>query len=411
MKVKNLQLKLSFLLLLIFELSTRIFYLDGLSIFKIVITVLVWCSFGIALFQYVKKHKILHKNIPAFTVVVLILLLGWNILGVLRSILTRDGSMITIIGNVFTSLSLLVPFVIIFSISNRSIKMMNDLFVRLMLVGIPLFLVFYILSGGSATQTQLQISFLLLQPIVFLILLLPFQNKKIVLLVLLAVILLFYISSKTSIRTMMIREILHFLALFAVYLVQRFRVKIILVLALFSIITPFVLLQQGIVTGESPFEKYLSKSSDDEYSVDTRTFLYKEVYIDLIDTNRMLIGKGANGRYYSDYFSTVEGDSPIRLNIEVGVLGILLKGGIIALLLNLILFISAIYLAFFRSNNTLVISLGFILLVHTVLLFVENVISYSTYNFTIWFFVGICFSNKFRRLTDDQIKKILNNKV
>jgi len=122
----------------------------------------------------------------------------------------------------------------------------------------------------------------------------------------------------------------------------------------------------------------------------------------------MIIGKGANGRYYSDYFSTVEGDSPIRLNIEVGFLGLLLKGGMIAVILNLMLLIIAIYHAFFKSKNIFIVSIGFILLVHTILLFVENVISYSNYNFIIWYFIGICLSQKIRMLNNNQIKVILN---
>ena len=345
MKARTIYLKLSLAFLLFYELVIRIFYLDGLSILKILITILIWGSFGIALSEYIKKHKVLHKNIPKIAVVFLILLFSWNFIGILTSILTRDGTIITIIGNAFTSLSLLIPFVLIFSINPHNIKALNSFFINLVLTSIPLFTIFYILGGGSLSHTQLQITFLFLQPVVFLILFLPFQHKKIKLLIILGVILLFYVSSKASIRTMMIRELIHFVALFAVYLVQRFRVKMILVLAFFAIVTPFILLQQGITTGESPFEKYFSSSSEDEYSVDTRTFLYKEVYLDLVETNKMIIGKGANGRYYSDYFSAQEGDSPIRLNIEVGVLGILLKGGIIALIINLFLFLSAIYLS------------------------------------------------------------------
>lgn len=410
MKTKNLHLKISILALLIYEISTTAFHLDGVSIFKLAVTALVWVSFGLAFYEFIKKHKILFKNIPTIAVLILILLLSWNFISILRSILTRDGSIITIIGNVFTSLSILIPFAIIYTVDNGSLKTINSYFLKYMLAGIPLFIILYLISGGSPSESQLRLSFILLQPVVFLIALLPFQHKKAKILILLGVALLFYVSSRASIRTMMIREILHFGVLLAVYLLHKFQFKFILVFSFLALLVPILLLQQGMVTGESPFEKYFSSSSDDEYSVDTRTFLYKEVYLDLIDNNRMIIGKGANGRYYSDYFSTVQGDSPIRLNIEVGFLGILLKGGMISVVLNLMLLIIAIYYAFFKSKNIFVISIGFILVVHVMLLFVENVISYSTYNFIIWYFIGICLSKTTRTLTNKQIKVILNTK-
>lgn len=175
-----------------------------------------------------------------------------------------------------------------------------------------------------------------------------------------------------------------------------------------TLLLPFILVQQSIVTGESAIKKYLSSSSDDDLSIDTRTFIYIELYADLVENGKLLVGKGANGRYYSDYFSEVEGDSEIRLNIEVGVLGLLLKGGFLAVVFNLIIFILAIWFAFFRSNNSYVVGLGFILIVHVVLFFLENIINYSSYNFYIWLVIGLCLSNNIRDLNNRQIEKILS---
>ena len=64
----------------------------------------------------------------------------------------------------------------------------------------------------------------------------------------------------------------------------------------------------------------------------------------------------------------------------------------------------AIYSAFFKSNNLYLVTVGFLLFIHTLLLFVENLVSYNTYNFCIWFFVGVCLSNDLRGLSNEDIK-------
>ena len=164
---------------------------------------------------------------------------------------------------------------------------------------------------------------------------------------------------------------------------------------------------QGITTGESPLESYLSSSIDSDLQTDTRTFLYKELYSDLEENNQLLIGKGANGSYYSDYFSNAPEESAFRNNIEVGVLGMLLKGGLISVFLNLTLLVIAIFLSFFRSNNTFVTAVGFILIAHTILLFIENYYSYSSYNYAIWFFIGVCLSKDTRQMNNLDISNAL----
>ena len=195
-----------------------------------------------------------------------------------------------------------------------------------------------------------------------------------------------------------------------VLLHQRFKKKWLLFLPLISLLTPIVLLQQGMATWVSPFEKYLSFSDDDNLSTDTRTFLYNELYSDLVNNNKLVIGKGATGKYYSEYFSNFDGDSSLRINVEVGILSVLLKGGLIALALHLAILFTAVFYSFFRSNNTYVVGAGFIVLVHTLLMFIENIIIYNTYNFLIWFFVGLCLSKEVRQMSNSQIMNLLKQR-
>jgi len=88
-------------------------------------------------------------------------------------------------------------------------------------------------------------------------------------------------------------------------------------------------------------------------------------------------------------------------------LGMLLKGGFISVFLNLCLLVIAIFLSFFRANNTFVTAAGFILIAHTILLFIENYYNYSGYNYAIWFFIGVCLSKEIRQMNNTEIRLIL----
>lgn len=384
-----------------------VFQLDGLSLGKLLLTGLVWVSFFMAFSEYAKKLKSLKKRFPWFAYLCLSLLVGWNLIGIVRSIATGDGTVTTLLGNVFTSLALLLPFVIVFSAKSANIGVMHRYFITVLKVAAPVLFIFFISTGGSPTVIQVRMLLVLFLPAAFLIPILPFTKKKERILIILSAILLGYAGMLYGQRTMLIREISLVLGLFAVYLYGRYRFRWVLPIAFLALLLPGILLYQGITTGESPIETYLSSSLDSDLKTDTRTFLYKELYADLEGNNQLFIGKGANGSYYSDYFSSAPEESAYRNNIEVGVLGMLLKGGFISVFLNLCLLIIAIFMAFFRANNTFVTAVGFILIAHTILLFIENYYSYSGYNYAIWFFIGVCLSKEIRQMNNSQIKLML----
>ena len=411
MKGENLKFLISLVALLIYELGMIVFHFNGLSIFKIILTLFVWISFCVAFLYYLRRYKVLKRSIPRLAHVTLVLLLVWNLFNIIRSIYYDVGTLTTVFGNVYTCLSLLVPFVIIFSINKFSIKNIQAYFLILLKTGLIAFFIFFIFNvGGNFNTVQIHILLLLLLPVIFLITVLPYQKKKNTLLILISMPILLYAASLYGVRTMAIRVVLLFACLIAVYLYGQVNWKWVLPLSCLVLLLPFILIQQSVATGESAITKYLSGSTDDDLSIDTRTFIYTELFADLVSNDQLLIGKGANGRYYSEYFSTQEGDSDIRLNIEVGALGLLLKGGFIAVVLNLFLLILAVFYAFFQSKNYYVIGIGFLLLVHFILLFIENIIVYSSYNYFTWFFIGICLSKPIRNLKNSEINFILNSK-
>jgi len=214
-----------------------------------------------------------------------------------------------------------------------------------------------------------------------------------------------------GVRTMMLREFLLFICLFGAYLYSKFKIKSILRLSFLVLIVPIILFQYSIETGESAFEILGFQEAESDLSTDTRTFLYKEVFSDLIDTNQLLVGKGANGRYFSEFFTNDLGIIADRESVEVGILAILLKGGLIAVFLYLAILFLAIYYAFFKSNNSYVVGLGLMLTLYVVLLFIENILNYSSYNLWLWFFIGICLSKKIRIMNNREITLLLRAKI
>ncbi len=404
------KLNIFLLLILIYELSMIIFKLDGLSISKLVIVGFVWLSIGIAIHAFIKNYRKLKNNIPRFAFNILWILIIWNLINIGRGLYSDSGTITTLFGNVFTSLALLVPFVVVFSIKTINLKRINHYFFKLLKIGILLFILFFVLGGGVINFTQIRILNILFLPVIFLITTIHFEKKNKKYIVLIVAILLFYVAYINSSRTMIIRELLLIIGLISLFFYRKFHFKWILKVTFILLIVPFIFIQSSMDSGESFFQKNLSSVSDEEMSTDTRTFLYIEVYEDLVNNNKLLFGKGANGTYYSDYFNVAEGDSETRLSVEVGVLAILLKSGLVGVTLYLSLLFAAIYFSFFRSNNYFVVGVGFMLFIYTMLLFIENSISYSSHNLLVWFFIGVCLSNEIRNMSNFQIQNILNPK-
>ena len=156
----------------------------------------------------------------------------------------------------------------------------------------------------------------------------------------------------------------------------------------------------------------LSSQTEVGFLVDTRTFLFKETYFELEKKNNLLLGLGAMGNYYSQYFYDImfffpenEADFYIRSKVEVGFLQMLLKGGYIYILLITTIYIIMIsQLKFFK--NSYINNLFYILLSNFFFMSVENIPAFNYLNCLIWIMIGItlCYSHQIKN--DQEIKNI-----
>lgn len=250
-----------------------------------------------------------------------------------------------------------------------------------------------------------ELQLFLLMPVFYIILTIPLRSGAGKIFVLLISVSIIWVSLTN--RAGILRILIGYSIVTVYYLILYLKVnkKLLVALIFLILLLPPVALYMGI-KGESIFELIMGNSGN-EYSqldptVDTRTFLYYEVFQDLKSNEAFLFGKGINAGYYSASFVTY--NRPI---VEVGFLQIILKMGIVGFLLYVIVILRALFRALKRSKSAFMKSLGLLLASYLLMLFVENVIAYNLLNILIWLVVGICYSDEMLNQNDEEIKQLL----
>jgi hypothetical protein len=400
-----------------FEAIATFTNLTGLSVAKVALTSLVWISLFATLWAAKSTFHMARREVPSLAWALYSALMAWNLLGVLRGATEGGAALTTLLGNVYTALALLVPAALFFGLRHSNLRALNWFCLVLAALGAILAASSLLLGFDSAAVPGSRLPFGLASVVIYLITVLPFQRVrgKIIVIVGTVITLLYSIFLFPS-RAMLVRIPFLYLNLSLIWLYRRMGAKWTRWLPVIGFFVPLYLVLSGLAGGDSFFQTSLSQveAAVDARAgqgvlgkADTRTFLYAEVFDDLRRNSALLTGKGASGRYFSPYFSSTQEDTDQRLTVEVGALAILLKGGFIALALHLAVFLVAIYFATFKSRNQYIMGLGAMLFVHSVLLFVENLMAYNLYNFIIWLFVGACLSRSIRAMSNAEIMDAL----
>lgn len=121
-----------------------------------------------------------------------------------------------------------------------------------------------------------------------------------------------------------------------------------------------------------------------------------------------IFGRGIGGEYFCPGI-VWEGEVSIyRGIIETDYLQIILKGGIVSLSLLMFVFIIAVYLGLFKSNNLLAKGGAIWIFIGIVNMYPSTVNTFTLIYIIMWIFVGFIFNRNFRLLTNDQLIKLLN---
>jgi len=187
-------------------------------------------------------------------------------------------------------------------------------------------------------------------------------------------------------------------------------------LLLFAI--PIVLLVLAVFYNYNVFEEMEKKDSatvedaagEMSFTTDTRTFLYVEVFSSIDYTHEWYIGKSSIGSYRSDWFYDTGGAMKgKRYGSEVGILNIFLKYGIIGVLIYFFLLLTVSWNAIKNSSNILSKMIGLFIAFRFFYSFIEEYTNYDLNFYFFWIAVGMVSSNKFRNMTDEEIKTFFND--
>lgn len=141
---------------------------------------------------------------------------------------------------------------------------------------------------------------------------------------------------------------------------------------------------------------------------DTRTGVEEYMYADMSSTD-WIIGKGINGEYYCPIVDNVNDPSGYRQNIETGYLQMILKGGIVNVALLLLILVPAAFKGIFKSKNILSKAAGMWILLWIIYEYPIIGVGFSMHYILVWISVGICYSKKISKLSDNTIKYYLQN--
>ncbi len=361
--------------------------------------------FFILMLFYISNKYFLDKENKKELVVVNIYLL-WMVICIVR------GAFVAELywdwkGLVFNSMGLLLP-VVAYSATNKVIvQSILSIYIK---YGLPLFVLLMLLIRTDAY------GFFLI-PISFLLLFLPALSNRQRGLLLLSTVVIFI--ADLGARSSVLKFGVPVIILILYYLRGIVSIKFLESIRLAFMVIPFVLFSLAATDVFNVFNMsdYIGeiKSSGANYegdrelvdlSSDTRTFLYVEVIHSAINNDYWIFGRtparGNDSPSFGPFAYELTGRDE-RLTNEVGILNVFTWTGIIGVVLYLLVFYRASYLAINRSKNIFAKMLGIYISFRWIFSWVEDVNNFTLNYFMFWIMIGLCFSRSFRMMSDYEV--------
>lgn len=146
---------------------------------------------------------------------------------------------------------------------------------------------------------------------------------------------------------------------------------------------------------------------------DTRSFIYVEEINSAIEHNYILFGRSMARGYESEWFGRgVDADLNLNRNergsSEVSLLNVFNYFGLVGVFVYMLIFIIGSYKAIFKSNNSFMPLLGLFVAFRWDVAFIEDFTNFSLNYLFLWIMIGMCFSQKFRGMSENEFKLFLN---
>lgn len=381
--------------------------LDGLSLEKVTISILlVLSTVSLGLLIYQNRREII--EIPKTSKRIFYLLIFYSLIIIVRSFSSSLQDWATNFGNVYMALAWLTPLTLFLGLRienwNVIFKVLNIMFSLMFLAAI-----IHIIGFRHPEEEWNW----LLRPSGFILLTMFYKYnpiKKLKFIILLLVYIYVAVYTKFRFEFIYLTTIFFFLTLDKL-LVVKLKKRLLWYILLFF----FTILTYIFTVGYESLAKLIALII--EYQ-DSRTFLFVELFQDL-SISETYFGRGSLGTYYSDFFRGARiyyerqgrigwpGDVPLRNTIEVGYLQMILKGGYILLILNILLYSYSIYLSIFRSNNKFTKRLGYYILTLTILGVISLRPAFTPTFILLWVSIGTVLSKRNRQLSDAEINQLI----
>lgn len=139
---------------------------------------------------------------------------------------------------------------------------------------------------------------------------------------------------------------------------------------------------------------------------DSRTFIYTEVLQSAKKHNYWVMGRSpARGNETTAFAKIAEiTGREERLRNEANIPNVFTWTGSIGVLLIFFIFYRASWLAINRSNNIYIKLIGLFVAFRWLYAWIEDYYAFDINLFTVWFMIGICFSESFRNMNNAEVK-------
>lgn len=149
---------------------------------------------------------------------------------------------------------------------------------------------------------------------------------------------------------------------------------------------------------------------EDNLLSDTRTFLYLEVLQTASKYDSWILGRSPARGNLSDHFGDLDMNNRNERNAnEVGILNYFTWLGIVGIVLLFLVYFNASKLAVLESNNLFARIMGLFVAFRWTYSWVEEINLFHIQYVYLWLMIGLCFSEKFRKMTDKEFKIWVNN--
>lgn len=338
--------------------------------------------------------------------VLTLLLIGWLIIGFLRGAFYAEGYWMW--KAVTNQLMITLFFVVIFISTNVTVVQKYYRFYFLLFI--PLVALSYLIN-----RTPLNLDYVPYATLMLFVGVVPRKQR----IILIGIVFFFFVSNfqRNDLIKIMVASLIGIYFSFFYNTVAKWSFRSVRFILL---VLPLLLLLLGTIGVFNVFKigEYISGDYEqtietengavkDNLKQDTRTFIYQNVSYTMNKYDAWLFGRSSafgdegviTGMGKFDKFTGLKG----RYGNEVGIMDILLFYGIVGVILYFLLYLRASYLAIYNSSNRYAKSVGLYVVFLWTWSFIWEKPMFENFFMMDLILLGLCFSNKFRAMTDDEV--------